>query len=267
MNPYSFSYSRLQTFKQCPAQYRFHYLDRLEATGRSIESFLGTCQHQALEWLYNQRLDERTVLFDDLLKRFRAIWSTEWDGSIFIARTGWDTDDYYQLGLRSLAGYYRQYAPFNEPVFGIEMKIKFDLDSDGQYQMQAILDRVDYHGEGHWSIHDYKTGRRILTPAQANRDLQMKVYFRALSVNQDEVTGVDVIWHFMRHGLEVRLNRVGWNQKRIAGMLKKRIDHIRTQENRPELLEPRESALCNWCYYWEYCQAKKGQPHPARLAQ
>lgn len=262
----SFSYSRLQNYKQCPAQYRFHYIDRLKATGRSIESFLGNCQHEALEWLYGERLAGRIVLFDELQARFREIWSGQWDGRIFIARSAWETDDYYQLGLRSLAGYYRQKAPFDEPVAGTELRIKFNLDGDPNYPMQAILDRLDDHGEGHWSIHDYKTGRRILTPTQAQRDLQMKVYFQALVESRAEVSRVDVVWHFLRHGLEVRLNRVGWNTKRIIGLLRKRIDQIRDQETRPELMEPNESALCHWCYYWHHCMAKKGQTHPARLA-
>ena len=262
----NFSYSRLQTFKQCPAQYRFRYIDHLKPTGRSIESFLGICQHQTLEWLYGERLAGHEVLFDQVLERYRAIWSDGWGDDIRIARPSWSTDDYYQLGMRSLAGFYRQYAPFKEPVAGTEQSLTFDLDGSGRYPMRAILDRLDHHGGGHWSIHDYKTGRRVLTPTQAQGDLQMKVYFQALLATRDDVDQVDVVWHFLRHGLEVRLNRVGWNAKRIIGMLRKRIDQVREAEKRPETLEPNETVLCNWCYYWDVCQAKKGQEHPARGA-
>ncbi len=262
----SFSYSRLQAFKHCPAQYRFRYIDHLTPTGRSIESFLGICQHQVLQWLYGERYFGHEVLFDQVLERYRAIWSDGWDQGIRIARTTWSTDDYYQLGLRSLAGFYRQYAPFEEPVAGTEESLTFDLSDDGQYPMRAIMDRLDHHGGGHWSIHDYKTGRRVLTPVQAQRDLQMKVYYQALLASREQVEQVDVVWHFLRHGLEVRLNRVGWNSKRIIGMLRKRIDQIREAEKRPETLDPHESVLCNWCYYWDHCLAKKGQAHPAREA-
>ncbi len=263
----SFSYSRLQTFSQCPAQYRLHYLEHLTESATSIESFLGNRLHETLEWLYRERLEGRTVSFDGLLEAYRSRWAQQWNGQIRIAAPAWQTDDYYQLGLRSLAGYYRRHVPFDQPVYSTEQVLKFDLDGDGRYLMTGVLDRLDNPGPGWWAIHDYKSGRRILTQVQANRDLQMKIYYLALYKTQDQVERVDVVWEFLRHGRKVAIDRVGWNPARIATMIRKRIDRVREAEAQPELLHPKESILCNWCYYWEACPAKVGQTHPARGAQ
>ena len=276
-----FSYSRLQLFDQCLAKYRFIYLDDRLAGGESIESYLGRRLHEALEWLYPEpRRWRGNILFDDLLNRYRSLWRETWHGHVHIVQTGWQTDDYYQLGLRCLAGFYRRYAPFDEPVDGTERTISFTLDhkglpetprgsaqGQGSYLMTAILDRLDSHGPGWWSIHDYKSGRKMFTPTQAEKDLQMKVYFLALTTTRDQVERVDVVWHFLRHGREVALEHVKWNPKRIATMLKKRIDKVRQAEEQPTTLQPRESILCNWCYYWDVCPAKAEQTHPARLAR
>lgn len=262
-----FSYSRLQLFDQCLAKYRFTYLDGRPAGGESIESYLGGRLHEALEWLYREPRRRRgNILFDDLLNRYRSLWGEAWHGYVHIVQTGWQTDDYYQLGRRCLAGFYRRYTPFDEPVDGTERTLTFGLDDRGDYVMTAILDRLDQHGPGWWSIHDYKSGRKMLTPTQAEKDLQMKIYYLALVKTLDHTERVDVVWHFLRHGREVALENVGWNPSRIATMLMKRIDKVREREQQPGTLQPRESLLCNWCYYWDVCPAKVGQTHPARLA-
>ncbi|MFB0517568.1 MAG: RecB family exonuclease [Candidatus Neomarinimicrobiota bacterium] len=262
-----FSYSRLQVFDQCPAKYRFIHIEDRPASGESIESFLGTRLHEALEWLYRERRSGRNILFDDLLKRYSALWMEAWHGRVNIVDPGWETDDYYQQGQRCLAGYYRRHTPFDEPVHSTEQILTFDLGGRGGYLMKAILDRLDIHGPGWWSIHDYKSGRRMLTDAQAEKDLQMKVYFLALARTREKVERVDVVWHFLRHGQEVSLKHVGWNPMRIATMLKKRIDRVREYEAQPTLLQPQESLLCSWCYYWEVCPVKCGAEHPARVAR
>ena len=270
-----FSYSRISTFEQCPARYRFIYVDGRPSGGESIEAYLGSRLHEALEWLYKQRQQGRKeVLFDELLGRYRALWKEAWHGYIHIANSAWQTDDYYQLGQRSLAGYYRRFTPFDEPVDGVERAISFDLDAapnggDGQgsvgYQLTAIIDRLDSHGPGWWSIHDYKSGKRMLTAASAQKDLQMKVYYLAVVRTEGKVERVDVVWHYLRHGRDLRLDSVDWNPQRIAGMLRKRIDKLRAAEADPGQLAPKESILCNWCYYWDVCPAKQGQTHPTRL--
>lgn len=261
-----FSYSRLQIFEQCPAKYRFIYLESRPTSGESIESYLGLRLHEALEWLYSERRTGRNILFDDLLQQYRSLWQNAWHGCIYVADPAWHTDDYYQLGQRCLAGYYRRRAPFDEPVDSTERTLTFDLGDQSGYVMKAVLDRLDNHGPGWWSIHDYKSGKRMLTLAQADKDLQMKVYFLALVKTLDHAERVDVVWHFLRHGREVTLEKVVWNPGRITTMLKKRIDKVREQREQPETLQPRESLLCNWCYYWGVCSAKAGQTHPARLA-
>ena len=266
MSSHSFSFTRLQTFEQCPTRYRFTYLEGLPVPDESIESFLGSRLHAALEWLYRERRRGRNILFDDLLKEYRNLWSDAWHDRVRIADFSMQTDDYYQLGQRCLAGFFRRYAPFDEPVEGMEHTLTFDLEGDGAYPMTAILDRLDSHAPGWWSIHDYKATRRMLTLNQAEKDLQMRIYYLALTLTPTPVERVDVVWHFLRHGRDVRLERVQWNPKRIATMLRKRIDRVREAEAHPDSLEPKESVLCNWCYFWSCCPAKQGQTHPTRLA-
>lgn len=239
------------------------YLEEQSPAGESIESFLGSKLHEALEWLYRERRSGRNILFDDLLGQFRSVWRETWHASVRVVEPGWQVDDYYGLGQRCLAGYYRQYAPFDEPVENVELSITFCLDDSGDYEMTGVLDRLDSHGQGWWSIHDYKSGKTLLTSSKASRDLQMRIYYLGLLRTLPEVERVDVKWHFLRYGKEIGIESVAWQPSRISTMLKKRIDEIREAESQPEGLVPHVSLLCNWCYYWHVCPAKTDQQHPA----
>lgn len=259
-----FSYSRIQIFQQCPTKYRYIYLEELNPEGESIESFLGCRLHEALEWLYRERRTGRNILFDDVLDQFRTLWRRTWHDRVHIMEPDRQVDDYYQLGQRCLAGFYRQHAPFDDPVESVERSVTFTLDEAGDYEMKGVLDRLDSHGPGWWSIHDYKSGKSWLTKSKAARDLQMRIYFLGLHRTLSEVKRVDVKWHFLRYGKEIGIDAVTWQPSRISNMLKKRIDQIREAEARPEDLGPNESLLCNWCYFWQVCPAKADQDHPAR---
>jgi len=49
-----FSHSSLSTFEQCPARFKFIYLDRIRKPFEGIESFVGRRVHETLEFLYQE---------------------------------------------------------------------------------------------------------------------------------------------------------------------------------------------------------------------
>ena len=260
------SYSRLQSFKNCKAQYRFHYLDKLREEGTSIEAYLGRRLHEVLEWLYAPGEGRPKPGFDAVLGRFRRLWAQHWDDKIMIARSGWVTADYYQLGQRALAAYYRQHAPFDEPVEAVEQKISFTLEGAPHLAVVAIIDRLDREAPGHWVINDYKSGKRMLPAAQAQSDLQMQIYFLAVHAQHEGIRRIDVVWHYLQHNQQVALTDVQWNPERLTGALIRKGNALIDAENDPDGLVPTESPLCGWCHYWDVCPAKVGQTHPARKA-
>ena len=50
-----YSYSRVNTFFTCPAQFKFRYIDRLPSPSpEGVELFMGSRFHEAMEFLYHQ---------------------------------------------------------------------------------------------------------------------------------------------------------------------------------------------------------------------
>ena len=81
-----YSYSKINTFKTCPQQYKIIYLDKIRSDYESIEAFMGKRVHEVLEWLYlKKNLKNDFVLFDVLMDKYKNLWDDNWHKDIFIA--------------------------------------------------------------------------------------------------------------------------------------------------------------------------------------
>ena len=69
-----FSYSSLESFKKCPAQFKFRYIDKIIKLHEGIESFVGKRVHEALEFLYNEKLSGRLIFYDGVIKKYHQNW-------------------------------------------------------------------------------------------------------------------------------------------------------------------------------------------------
>ena len=134
-----------------------------------------------------------------------------------------------------MAKFYRQYKPFDEPAVGNELELVFHLDDSEDYKIKGILDRVDNDGSGKWEIHDYKSGKRVLSQGAANKDTQLALYQIGLEKKFDNVKEVELVWHFLQHGIEMRSRRTKEELNILSENIKIRIDNIRTaMENFPQ---------------------------------
>lgn len=69
------SHSSLGSFENCPRQYRYQYIGKPDVEKvDTIEAFLGTCVHEALEGLYRLGFRGRFVSEEETLERFESLW-------------------------------------------------------------------------------------------------------------------------------------------------------------------------------------------------
>ena len=254
-----FSYSSLETYKKCPAQFKIRYIDNIRKPDESIEAFMGKRVHEALEYLYNEVLDGQIPFFDRVVENYKSGWQSNWHNNIGIVRTE-NTADYYKyLGEDCIARYYRKNAPFEEPIVGNEIEINFNIDENFKYQIRGIIDRLDHDGGGNWEIHDYKSGRRVLTQNQADKDNQLALYQIWLISKEIEIKSVKLVWHFLQSGIEIESVRTKKQLLDLSKSIKKQIDNIRLKVSNGEEFPANKSILCNWCYYWEECPEQSGR--------
>lgn len=253
-----FSYSGLESYKKCPAQFKIRYLDNVRKPDVGIEAFMGVRVHETLEHLYLEAKSGNVLIIDHVLDFYKSSWDDHWHNRIAIAKWGEKKEDYFRLGEDCIARFYRKNQPFSSDVEGIEIELDFMLDRNPEYKMKGIIDRLDHNGNGEYQIHDYKTGKRAMSQKMADKDGQLALYQIALEQQNENVENVELVWHFVRYGIEVRSKRTKEQLKQLADMYKKRIDEIRFKEKNGGEFPAKPTILCNWCYYWEECPAKKG---------
>ena len=73
--------------------------------------------------------------------------------------------------------------------------------------MQGYIDRLDKIGDGHLSVHDYKTSNRVPPQAKADQDRQLGLYALAVHQKYPDIKKIDLVWHYVRFDEEVRSSR------------------------------------------------------------
>jgi CRISPR/Cas system-associated exonuclease Cas4 (RecB family) len=260
-----YSYSRVNSYFTCPAQFEFRYVKKEKPpVADGIELFLGSRFHEVMEHLYRQ-IPQRIPTVNELLETFKKHWENHWQQALQkqkernlpeplrIVHAGQTVEDFFKKGLLFLENYYHQYHPFDQDkTEGIELRVAFDLDDKGQYKMQGFIDRLGRDDDGTLWIHDYKTSSRKMSVEDARNEDQLALY--QLGLAQNPKYGVKekikLIWHFVAFENDRVVGER--NPKEIEWLKKKYITKIRTIEE-AKSYPTKPGVLCQWCEYLTLC--------------
>ena len=230
-----FSHSRITCFEQCPLKFRFKYIDRLEAPGKeTVEAFLGSMVHSALEKLYRDLRFTKANSIEDLIAWFRNEWKKRWSDEIIIVRKGYTEENYRKMGETYIRDYYRRYHPFDQArTIALEEKVNISLDPGGRYRLQGFIDRLAYAGKGVYEVHDYKTKFNIPVKEYIEDDRQLALYALAVLHNYQDAKRVKLVWHFLSVDKEVVLEKTQEELEQLKKDTMGMIDLIRSEREFP----------------------------------
>lgn len=253
-----YSHSRLETFESCRLKFKFQYIDKVDIPKRdSIEAFLGSRVHDALEELYRNKLMGKLWSKDEFLRYYNSVWEKEKHDEIFIVKKQYSLQDYYQQGVEALTKYWAHYYPFDqEKTIALEQRIYLSLDDGDRYRLQGFIDRISKTPEGVWQIRDYKTKRKLPTREEADKDRQLALYQIGIQKMWDTTEKVELIWHYLLFDEEVK------SVRDKSDLEKLKIDTIHIIQEVEAAVKSddfpfHESALCDWCDFFDICPAKK----------
>lgn len=248
-----YSHSRLNVYRNCPLQYKFIYMDRIERREETIEAFLGNRFHEAMEKLYKD-IKYKAPSLPELLDHYENLWDKKFTDDIIITKKELTADDYRKAGRKFIEDYYKRYQPFDRSkVLGIEKAVKFDLNGDGKYLLQGYIDRLDQPADGIYEIHDYKTSGTLPEQKYLDRDDQLGLYHMAVEKMWNDVREVRLIWHYVAFDREIVSART---KEDLEKLKKDTIELIEKIQHTSEFL-PVESYFCDWCSYQDLCPKKK----------
>ncbi len=248
-----YSYSRLNTYETCPLQYKLRYIDGIATEKEGIEAFMGSRVHETLEKLYSDLILSKMNSLEELLTFYNGQWDKNRHEEIIVTRNDMTEEDYRKAGEKAIKEYYSHYHPFDQAkTLWTEKIVHFDL-KDESYRLQGVVDRLDRTKGGVYEIHDYKSSKNLPSQAKIDEDRQLALYQLAVQEAFPDAEKVELVWHYVLFDTELRSSRSEGQLDELISEYKQLIDEVeRTKE-----FVPRESALCNWCYYWEYCPKKK----------
>jgi putative RecB family exonuclease len=252
-----FSHSRIASFENCPKQFEFRYVQKIQSETESIEAFVGKRVHEVLERLYLFAGRGMLPGIEKVVDRYHKLWEDAYDAErVRIVREGATLGFYRALGERCVRGYYLRHYPFDDgETLGLEKRVLFPLDEGGQYRMQGIIDRISRARDGTIEVHDYKTGARVPTQRALDEDRQLALYQIGLAREFGDSTRFRLVWHYVAKDV----TRVSLRTREELDLLREttiaRIDEIQTTT----AFAVRKSALCGWCEYRSICPAFAGE--------
>lgn len=269
----TYSPSRLDTYRNCPRQYKFRYLDRIPRKTKTVEAYLGTCVHAALESLYDARMHGKTPTEAEVLAVYESAWDKGAAGeSLVFHDCAYTIEDWRNVGRDCIKNYYRMYQPFDQDrTVAVERRVGFPLaveDSDTgayeTYRIEGFVDRLALAPDGAMEIHDYKTGKTLPTQEHLDReDWQLPLYQMAVHEAWPDVPAVRLRWHYLRPGKTLTSTRAPEALK----SLRREVGALIRTIKQDRAFEPVKSALCDWCEYRDICPLWKHAEAVAQLPE
>lgn len=247
----SYSHSRLETYQNCPRQYKLQYIDKPDVPEyESIEAFMGSRVHDTLEKLHKDLILSRLNTAAELEKYYQWAWDKEWSEAVKVVRRGFTKKHYFDTGVEAVRKYYRRYHPFNQSTtLATEQLVTFELEG---YSLRGFIDRLAHNGKGLYEIHDYKAGGRLPGQEHFEQDRQLALYEIGVRKLYLDVRQVKLVWHYVVFDQEFTSSRT---PAQLKDLTKQVVSPIKTIE-KDEQFKPNESPLCGWCPYPDFCPAK-----------
>jgi len=259
----SFSHSRLSSFEICPLKYKYAYIDNIKVEAEdTIETYLGSRVHEALEKLYRNLQFEKLMSLKELVAFFKREWGKNWKDTIIIVKKEYSKENYRKMGERYIKDYYKKYKPFKEgKVIGLETTDLLPLDDEGKYKFYIRIDRLMDMGSGLYEVHDYKTNTMLPKQEDLDTDRQLAMYSLWVRNEFKDFKKVRLVWHFVAFNKEIDSFRTEEQLEDLRQDVLAKIHEIEETKEFPAKV----TRLCNWCLYRGLCPMwKHGQELEAK---
>ena len=253
----SYSHSALGTYRNCPRQFKFRYVEKVKVPRKvNVDAYLGNVVHRALRRLYTLGADGILCPLDDIIEYYRKEWEKVDRGALTVVSDYYGVDDYVRIGREMLTTHYRRYQPFDQgTLLGAEIRLPFVL-SGTTFRFTTIIDRLTKRPDGTVELCDYKTGRQMLRPQDPAFYFQMGLYQLAVAAAYPQLEKIELVQCYLRKDEEVRYQMT---PEELDGLQEAvRLAVLETIEaERMDDFPPVESGLCNYCDYFDLCPAKR----------
>jgi len=252
--PTSLSPSRVESFLSCPLSFRFSSIEKLPDLP-TVATTRGSLVHRALELLFLHPSVERTAAVldrcvDEALAEYRSHPDFTLLGLDDDATLAFDRD------CRELAGnYLRLEDPRTVREIGLELRLEAAV---GDLTLRGIIDRLELDAEGELVVTDYKTGRAP-SPNWERKSLSGVHFYAFLCESVFGRRPAAIRLMYLKSGETITATPTEQSTRFMTTRTSAVWKAVATACERDDF-RPRQSALCNWCSYQQWCPEFGGDP-------
>jgi DNA helicase-2/ATP-dependent DNA helicase PcrA len=237
-----FSASALQTYDNCPMQYKFSYVLHVPTAPKTYFN-LGLVVHEIIEHLTKQELEGIPPTKEQAATILEQFWSS----AAYATRLKERED---KERAAQMVETYLAWREHNEnEVIAAEMKFQFSL--NGRV-VKGFIDRVERTADGQYVVVDYKTGYQSENKTSIKESIQMNVYSLAI-LEKFGALPVKASLFYVKNGKMVDYlpdgEHVELQKIRLADM----IDAVMTER----FPETPAYHTCRSCSYGDLCEDKE----------
>lgn len=246
----SASYSKVSTYKDCPAKYKFRYHFYISET-KGISLAKGLLYHKIIQEFFDLEKEHKYSF-----KKLKEIINEVWDNTLFpfIPVADEQKEESYQ-GFENL---FNNLPPEKPEVLATEKEFSFSLDGN---KFSGRIDQINQVESGVELI-DYKSSKTPIRFEDARTDLQLGIYLLAslLSPQLREIKDyVKKMYYFYipQKNRTIREQEISKNRiYQVKSEIKKLIKEIL---NENFVTYPRDFSICSYCEYKLICSRFYGQ--------
>ncbi len=255
--PATLSPSKVSSFKDCALAFRFSAIDRLPEPP-SIPATRGSLVHRALELLFDEREDQRT-LPNALTALSRAVDEFQTDPEFL--GLGLDSDQEAKF-VDEAEALVRRYFELENPEIirpiGLELKLEALVDG---VRLRGIIDRLELDDDGELVVTDYKTGRAP-PPNYEQRRLDGVQFYSLLCESNFGKRPARVQLLYLADPVAIIHTPTEQSSKGLVtrvGAVWKAVERACASDD----FRPRPGKLCDWCGFKAFCPSFGGDPAKA----
>ena len=257
--PMSLSPSRVSSFTSCPMQFRFSSIEKLpEPPGPATTK--GTIVHRALELLFVRPAADRT----------REALDADMTAALAEYRTH---PDYIGLRLddaaaerfdRECRSLIDKYFAMEDPTVVREIGLELWMEAEvGDLTLRGIIDRLELDDDGELVVTDYKTGRA----PSGNFEQKSLAGVHFYSFLCEALFGkrpAKIRLMYLSSGETIETVPSAQSVKFITTRTKAVWSAVERACATGDF-RPRQSKLCDWCSFQQWCPAFGGDPSLAAI--
>jgi putative RecB family exonuclease len=252
--PTSLSPSRVESFLSCPLAFRFSSIEKLPDLP-SVAATRGSLVHRALELLFLEPAPERTpVALDRSVDIAIVEYRTDPDFTL-LALDDAQTAVFEHEARELAANYLTMEDPTTIRDIGLELRLEAPV---GALTLRGIIDRLELDDDGELVVTDYKTGRAP-SPNWERKSLSGLNFYAFLCESIFGKRPAAIRLMYLKSGETITATPTEQSTKFLTTRTNAVYRAVTAACERDDF-RPRQSALCNYCSYQQWCPEFGGDP-------